>query len=175
MIKKIVWVNIIVFVISINFILAQEEANCGIHGWVIDKDPKGLNVRNQPNLNGKIIGNLPHKSNEDDDIIMVYITGYSNGWLKIAQAEPITGEKVFDDIGWISAKMVETGTQSNNNSPIPIYLAAKASSKKVGNIPGDVTVKIAGYQCGWVKIIYKGKTGWVQEKFICGNPVTTCV
>lgn len=156
-------------------ILAQEEANCGIEGWVTDKDPKGLNVRDEPNVKGKIIAKLPHKSSEDDDIVTVYITGYSNGWVKIARAETVGGGTVFDNIGWISAKMVATGTKGgeNYNKPAPLY-AQPNTKKKIGTIPSEETVQIAGFQCGWIKVIYKGKSVWLKTQNICGSPVTTC-
>ena len=120
---------------------------------------------------------MPHKSNEDDDIVTIYITGYSNGWVKIARAETVGGGKLFDDIGWISAKTVETGTKGGEagyDKPAPFYVSAKTSSKKVGMIPSESTVKISGFSCGWIKVTYKGKTGWMRTVNICGNPVTTC-
>ncbi len=171
--------KLLLIILSLAFLItgvfAQEEANCGISGWVTDKDPKGLNVRDQPNAKGKIIAKLPHKSNEDDDIVTVYITGYSNGWVKIARAETINGDTIFDDIGWISAKMVATGTKGseNYNKPVPLY-AQTNTKKKLGTIPSEATVQIAGFQCGWIKVIYKGKSGWIRVANICGNPVTTC-
>jgi hypothetical protein len=173
--KRILLLKLIILAFCVSGIFAQEEANCGIHGYVIDKDPKGLNVRNQPNINGKVIAKLPHKSNDDDDIVMVYITGYSNGWVKIAQAETVGGGSVFDDIGWISAKMVGTGTKGSESydKPAPLY-AQTNTKKKIGTIPSEVEVQIAGFSCGWVKVIYKGKSGWIRDANICGSPVTTC-
>jgi uncharacterized protein YgiM (DUF1202 family) len=153
----------------------NEEPSCGINGYVIDKDPKGLNVRDKPNVNGKIIAKLPHKSNEDDDIVTVYITGYSNGWVKIARADTVGGGKIFDDIGWVSAKMVVTGTKGSEDydKPAPLYAQANTKSK-IGTIPSDAEVQIAGFACGWIKVTYKGKSGWIKTQNICGNPVTTC-
>jgi uncharacterized protein YgiM (DUF1202 family) len=172
--KKILFI-LLSLAFCVGGIFAQEEANCGIEGWVTDKDPKGLNVRNQPNIKGKIVANLPHKSNSDDDIVTVYITGYSNGWVKIARAETISGETLFDDIGWISAKMVTTGTKGseNYNQPAPLY-AQTNTKKKVGSVPSEANVQIAGFQCGWIKVTYKGKSGWMRTQNVCGSPVTTC-
>lgn len=176
MFKKLLLLNLLMLAFGWQIVLAQaEEANCGIDAWVIDKDPNGLNVRDKPNINGKVIKKLKPKSLNDDDTITVYIVAYSNGWVKIGRAEDNSGV-LFDDLGWISAKMVETGTKGNPNydSPVTMYSLPKSSSKKIGIIPSEDTVKIAGYDCGWVKVIYKGKTGWIRDSNICGSPFTTC-
>ncbi len=174
--KRLILLNLLLFIFGSQMIFAQaEEANCGIEAWIIDKDPNGLNVRDKPNVKAKIIKKLKAKSNSDEDTITVYVVGFANGWVKIGLARDNDGV-LFNDLGWVSAKMVETGTKGdpNYNSPITMYLQAKSSSKKVGIIPSEEIVKIAGYQCGWVKVVYKGKTGWIRENNICGNPFTTC-
>jgi len=175
MLRRVFWLNLLVLMLLSGAAGAQEEANCGVEGWIIDKDPKGTNVRNQPGVNGKIIATLPHKSNADDDLITVYITGYSNGWLRIGLAETINGDSVFDDIGWISAKMVVTGTKGSKNYMSPVNLYSQPNTKrKIGTVPAEVNVQIVGFSCGWVKISYQKKTGWIRTENICGNPVTTC-
>ena len=175
MLKKLLFLSGLILAFSVQAIFAQkEEASCGISAWITDKDLNGLNVRNQPNVNGKVIAKLKTDGTEEDTVV-IYVVGFSNGWVKIAKAENGKGQ-IFDDIGWVSAKMVETGTKGtpNYNSPITMYAAAKTSSKKVGTIPSEDMVKIAGFSCGWVKVTYKGKTGWVRDVNICGNPFTTC-
>ncbi len=176
MIKKVLLLSLLSLAFCAQAVSAQElESSCGLSAWVIDKDPKGLNVRDKPNINGKVIAKLPHKSNEDDDIVIVYVVGYTNGWVKIASAEPVSGEKMFDDIGWISAKMVETGIQAQGGmKPATLYAQAKSTSRKLGTILSETTVKISGFSCGWLKVSNKGKTGWVKTSDICGSPVTTC-
>lgn len=175
MFRKLILLSLMILMLLISGISAQEEANCGIQGWVIDKDPNGTNVRNQPGVNGKVIAKLPHKGNSDDDLVTVYITGYSNGWVKIARAEMIDGTEIFDDIGWISSKMVVTGTKGSRNYMNPVNLYLHPSGKKsVGTIPAEVNVQIIGFSCGWVKVNYQKKSGWIRTENVCGNPVTTC-
>ena len=95
--------------------------------------------------------------------------------MKIASAEPVSGEKVFDGIGWISAKMVETGIQAQGGmKPATLYGQAKSTSRKLGTIPSEATLKISGFSCGWVKISNRRKTGWVKTSDMRGSPVTTC-
>ena len=173
--KKIAYIGLVLSILSINIWAQAEEANCGIEAWVIDKDPNGLNVRSQPNANSKILTKLKRKNN-DSDFITVYVTGYSNGWIKIARAENIDGDLLFDDIGWVSAKMIATGTKGNDGNyakPVNLYTNAN-TKKKIGLIPSESEVQIVGFSCGWIKVNYKGKTGWIRDSNICGNPVTTC-
>ena len=155
--------------------LAQrEEANCGISAWVIDKDPNGLNVRDRPGASGKVIARLPRRNYEDT--VTVYVVGYSSGWLKIGLAHAGNGEKLFDDLGWIAAKMVETGTKNFEEPPL-LYAQPATSSRKIGAIPSEVHVQISGYACGFTKVSYQGKTGWLRDGNICGyrgNPNGIC-
>lgn len=151
-----------------------EEASCSLQAWVKDRDPNGLNVRDKPGTNGKVIATL--KAGDGDDEIVVNVVGYSNGWIKISGGEKIAGERVFDEIGWVSAKMLETGTRGSDRyeGPVQLYAADNRRSKKVGTIPGDSLVQISGFKCGWLRVTHNGKSGWINGLNVCGNPVTNC-
>lgn len=152
-----------------------EEANCSVEAWVTDKDPNGLNVRNTPNVQGKIIAKL--KTADEDDYVLINVTGYQNGWLQIGAASRISGKQIFSNIGWVSANMVATGvrgTDGNYDNPAYIYAETNLKSKKIAGIPTGESVKIVGWKCGWVKVMFRGTTGWVQYANICGNPVSSC-
>lgn len=173
--KTMILLALLILAIGGQKIYAQtEESSCSIRAWVTDKDPKGLNVRSQPNAAGKVLATL--KAGTDDDEIIVNVVGYSNGWVKISGATKVSGDEVFSDIGWVSAKMLETGTKGDKNydDAVQLYALAKTSSKKTGTVPSEASVRIAGFSCGWIKIELKGKTGWIRTLNICGNPVTTC-
>ncbi len=153
------------------------EADCEHSAWVIDKDVNGLNVRDKPSINGKIIDTLKYAADDDDKIVTVTITGYSNGWVKISKAETVGGNEEFSGIGWISAKMVTVSTQrkdGNSEKSVAIYARPDAKSKKVGTIPNEVDVEIVGFDCFGFKVKYKKQTGWLSTFDMCGNPVTTC-
>lgn len=155
----------------------REEASCGVEGWVVDNDPKGLNVRAKPNVNAKVIARLATRPNTEMDFVIVYIVGYSNGWLKIARAENFDGEKIFDEIGWVSAKMVATGTKGDDGKyekPATLYTEPRTNSRKAGTIPSETEVKLVGFTCGFIQVSYNGVTGWLRTANVCPNPVTTC-
>ncbi len=175
------FVKILVFGLLITFcgtlnLFAQDD--CGIDAYVIDKDPKGLNVRDQPSVTGKILATVKTNPNSDDStgFVTVVITGYSNGWVKITSADGGDGGSSFDGIGWVSAKMVATrtmGPSGQYDKPADLY-AASNSKRKIGTIPSESEVLITGFTCGWVKVQYKKKIGWIRTSSICGSPVTSC-
>lgn len=173
--KAIFGLILFALVFGVQIISAQtDEADCSIQAYVIDKDPKGLNVRDQPGTSGKVIGNLKFPGDEDGNIVMVEIIGYSNGWVKIRKAETVDGVVQFSGAGWVSAKMVSTTTERADQKPLKIYAKPNIKSKTVGTMPNDIKVNIVGYDCFGLKVTYKKITGWIPKDDLCGNPVTTC-
>ncbi|MBK9164627.1 MAG: SH3 domain-containing protein [Acidobacteria bacterium] len=153
------------------------QDDCGVDAYVIDKDPKGLNVRDQPSVKGKVLATLKTDPNSGDGpgSILVRVTGYSNGWVKIVRAYGDSGS-LFEGTGWVSAKMVATGTMGpigQYNKPADLY-AASNTNRKIGTIPSESEVSIAGFTCNWVKVKYKRKIGWIKASNVCGSPVTSC-
>ena len=72
--------------------------------------------------------------------------------------------------------MIETGTKgtSRYEGPVELYTSASRRSKKAGTIPGDALVQISGFNCGWLRVDHKNKSGWINDINVCGNPVTNC-
>ena len=174
--KKAIIFIILLATFGLSVVFAQDNS-CVHEGWVINKKlGKDFSVRDNPSPSGKIIGNIPLVT-EDDEETTVEIIGYSNGWLKIQKAHSIDEKVIFQGIGWISAKRVTAVVQrpdGNSKKSATLYSQPKSSSKKVGTIPSDELIDIIGFDCFGLKVIYKGKKGWLSQKDICGNPVTTC-
>ena len=168
---KTLFLIVMLLICGVQLIWAQD--NCQIGAYIIDKDTKGLNVRDKPSVNGKSIGKLKY-SKDDDNLVMVTIIGYSNGWVKISEAETVSGESQFSGVGWVSAKMVSTTTERADGKPIKLYAKPNTKSKTVGTMPNDIQVKIVGFDCFGLKVTYKKITGWIPKDDLCGNPVTTC-
>lgn len=173
-VKTLVFGLLITFCGTLN-LFAQDD--CGVDAYVIDKDPKGLNVRDQPSVNGKVLVTLKTDPNSDDgpSPILVRVTGYSNGWVKIIRAVG-NGDTLFEGTGWVSAKMVATGTMGpigQYNKPADLYSASN-TNRKIGSIPSESEVSIAGFTCGWLKVQHKRKIGWIKASNVCGSPVTSC-
>jgi hypothetical protein len=152
--------------------LAQ-KGQCMHSGWVQDADKKGTNIRATPSLNAKIVKVFPFPK-EDGEQVIVNTIGYDGGWLKIRLAESVDGTQLLDRDAWISAKMVTASVETKNSKPAILYAAPTRNSRKVGTIPNDTLIAIAGFDCFGFKVSYKGKTGWLSSEDTCGNPVTTC-
>lgn len=69
----------------------QADSMCNISAYVIDKDPKGLNLRAKANGKSKVIGKIPYNY----DGTLVDIIAAEGRWLKINNAKNVDDETVF--------------------------------------------------------------------------------
>ncbi len=155
------------------------QDGCGddafINAYVAGKAPRSLDIRDQPNAKGKILATVKTVPNDaDSGFIVVVIKGFSNGWVKIASALRDGGSS-FDGIGWVSANIAVKikGSSGRNNKPADLYAAAR-SKRKIGTLAVETQVLITDLTCGWVKVKYKTKVGWIKASNFCGDPVTSC-
>ncbi len=149
------------------------SGQCSLSGWVEDKDRGGTNVRATPAANAKVVKIFPF-AKEDGEQAMVDIIGYSGGWLKIRSAETVDGTELLKEPAWISAKLVTASVETDTNKPATLYSTPSRRGRKVGTIPTEAPIRIAGFDCFGFKVTYKGKTGWLSKEDTCGSPVTTC-
>ena len=146
---------------------------CDVQAYVIDKDPKGLNVRSEPNAKSKILGALPPLTD-------ITIVGVQGGWLRIGSAESEnanTGEMAqgLPQSGWISRRLV--GTDTRNYGEVSEYFLHEAPDKKSKVItdPRAATLPIVDCDGEWVKVEAKeGKAGWLERQGQCANWRTNC-
>ncbi len=144
---------------------------CDLYAYVIDPDPKGLNVRNAPNNTALIRGRLKPGENG----VVVHVTAASANWLKIEDAEAMDDDNpVFEGSGWVFAQMLATSIRSPDAARTPIYKAPSKQGGIVTKVPAEEEVKLVGCRGGWAKVAYNGKEGWLPPESQCGNPVTTC-
>lgn len=156
---------------------AQDTSRkCTHEAWILNKDPKGLNVRAEPGLKGKIVGNLKYDGGDDNEIVTVTIVGYRNGWIEISGASTVGGDELYRGRGWVSARYVMVYTESRDSriKKIPVFAGPSESSRRIGTVPDEEPVRVAGTSCFGLKIVHKDKTGWISREDFCGNPVTTC-
>jgi hypothetical protein len=150
-----------------------QQRQCTLSGWVEDKDKNGTNVRETPSVKGRIVTTFPFPVDEDHQVI-VEVTGFSAGWLKIRSAETIDGTQMLEHPAWISAKKVTATVGTNTTRPAVLYAGPSKKARRVGTIPDQTLISIAGFDCFGYKVTYKGKTGWLSSEDTCGSPVTTC-
>jgi len=149
---------------------AAPPARCDVRAYVIDKDPKGLNVRDAPGVGGKVLAVIPL---DGDGTIIHLVASSPNGWVQLDHAENIDGTVVFDKKGWVSGNMLATETRGYGTRGVKLYAAARKGST-VGTVPPENEVRVAGCSGDWIKIKYKNLAGWLEPEDQCPNPVTLC-
>ena len=146
-------------------------AACDVRAYVVDPDPKGLNVRDAPGVNGGVVAVIP--SDGDGTIVHLVASG-PNGWVQIDRAETIDGTAVFDrKRGWVSGRMLGTETRGYGTRGVKLYAAARRGGA-VGTVPPEAEVRVAGCSGDWVRVNYKKLGGWLEPEDQCPNPVTLC-
>ncbi len=149
--------------------LSQTQKSCQISAFVIDKDPKGLNVRSGPGTNYKIIGNLPTTQVG----VIVDLAASQGKWVQLTKAE--SPEKVeFQGTGWVSSQLLGTSTRSYGTDGVSVYSSANPQSSVIGRIPPETGVKLLGCDQEWAMVEYEGLKGWIEPEAQCPNPLTTC-
>jgi hypothetical protein len=87
--------------------LAQSERKCELYAHIVDRDPRGVNVRAAPANTGKIVGILKFQNADDD--IAVDIVAESNGWFRIKSFEHFSATKSGKLGGWVHGSRLGTG------------------------------------------------------------------
>jgi SH3-like domain-containing protein len=152
---------------------AEKSRTCEVSAYIADTDPNGLNVRATPDKGGEILKRLVRG---DGDISLDIIATAGNGWVKITNAWHGETSEEFKGSGWVFAAMLSTGTRGypNYNSPAKLYASPSKKGKVIKSIPGEDVVTVQDCSGRWVKVSYRGTTGWLAPENQCGSPFTTC-
>ncbi len=86
---------------------AQAERKCELYAHVVDRDPKGVNVRAAPNAQAKIVGTLKFRARDGE--IAVDIAAESNGWFRIKSFEHFSPDTSGKLGGWVHGSRLGTG------------------------------------------------------------------
>ncbi len=148
---------------------ASNQQTCQISAFVIDKDPKGLNVRSGPGESHDIIGNLPTTT-----VGVIVDIGASQGnWVQLTRAE--SPEKVeFQGKGWVYSQLLGTSTRGYGTKGVSVYQSANTQSSAIGRIPPETGVKLLGCDRAWALVEHEGVKGWIEPEAQCPNPLSTC-
>src|SRR5215207_2699575 len=129
---------------------AAPPAACDVEAYVVDPDPKGLNVRDTPGVGGKVVATIP--SDEEGTTVHI-VASDANGWVQIDHAETIMGAVVFDKKGWVSGNMLGIATRGYDGKGVRLYARPRAS-KAAGKLPSEAEVKVAGCEGDWMRVKY---------------------
>ena len=162
----------VILVALIHFLFISSTANaqenmetgvaCDTHGFVVDNDPAGLNLRESPK--GKIITQIPINAE-------LKIVRYDSGWFEVTDVDNLK-----DLSGWVYAKHISTGLKNYDPHAVE-WLTEKPdeSSKKVIKL-NDIPLIAGLLECqgGWVKIQAKEAAGWLAPRLQCPLAYTNC-
>lgn len=91
----------------------SDETKCNIEAWVMENDPKGLNVRAAPSKDAAIIGKIPTSGGKYELSAELTIIGSHKGWLRITGARDYAAStfglpprKIYSGEGWVHGSRV---------------------------------------------------------------------
>ncbi len=148
---------------------ADSQQTCQISAYVIDKDPKGLNVRSGPGNDRNIIGNLPTTKLA----VIVNLAASQGDWVQLTKAES-PGKIDFQGTGWVYAQLLGTSTRGYGSNGVSVYSSPSTQSSTIGRIPKTTGVKLLGCDQSWALVEHEGLKGWIAPDAQCANPLTTC-
>lgn len=155
---------------------AYAETACDTAGYSIDKDPKGLNVRSQPGIRGRVIARL--KAYDDGGYIILpefRIIGSQGEWLKITEVhQGLDGRLLMKGSGWVHSSLVATSVKGYTKGFVQLRTQASANAPEVTRVPRELEVRVRACQGKWLRASYKGKTGWLAPQDQCATAQTTC-
>lgn len=154
--------------------IAEEAPSCGafeLEVYLADPDPSGTNVREKPG--GAIVTQL--KLDEDNEAYFLVLTEAKDGWFKVKNPIGTMEEDIeLPNGAWIHGSVIGVGTRNYGGEAINLLDQPK-NGVVVGSINKEVDDLHIKDVCGsWVQIEYKGTIGWVENSWLCGNPLTTC-
>lgn len=146
---------------------------CDVEAYVIDRDPKGMNVRSGPGSTHKVIGNLP---NQDVEGIGVHINGALGDWVRIDLAVEEGGEQertFFKGEGWLYGPLLGVDGVGGGTR---LYQAPTERSRVVAKLPGGgAGATVRGCRGKWMYVEHNKIRGWAAPGTLCSNSLTTCV
>ena len=164
--KKVV---ILFFIHSLlaSYSFTQETNNCTINSfevYLVNGDDS-TNIRDDYE-DGQIIFTLDNST----DYFILNVIEFKDNWFKINTIVSIEyGYQITELEGWVHYSNVKISTRKD------LKLLNKPNGEKViGSIKQEVQVKIIDVCNNWVEIEYEDMNGWVELRWLCGNPVTTC-
>ena len=152
-----------------------EGNNCDaskVDVYLNDPDDSGTNIRSSPG--GDVVLTLVKKDKEMEFFLI--LTQSKDGWFKVKNPIGTMEEdiKIPNSEAWIHGSVISVNTRNYGGQDLNLL-----DHPKDGKVVGVIKEESYGLRikdlCGtWVQVEYKGTIGWIEDKWLCGNPVTTC-
>jgi Bacterial SH3 domain len=145
------------------------ENQCFTKAYTIDSTRNGLNIRQQPNLLGKILGQLPES-------IEVNVLGMQGNWILISVIDPVAQKVAFRSEGWVYSSLLGVSLMGSGEKSVNLYSQPSLRSKTVAKIPPTSNTIILGCSGKWLKVATKNRQqiGWLAPTKQCAAAYTTC-
>lgn len=143
--------------------------------YVLDPDPSGkTNLRSSPG--GKIIGQISESASDDEGgALIVSVFNPTKGWWQILE-KSVGGLKISGE-GWIHYSVLAMRTRNYGQETLKLHADPSAESAVTGYIyQEEATVRPMDISPDgeWTKVKGPDGTGWLESRWLCGNPYTTC-
>lgn len=140
---------------------------CQTKAFAIDRDPNGLNVRNQPNSEAEILGTLPLYAE-------VNVLDHKNNWLLVSPIDPKLQEIDWSGEGYVYASLLGLNTRGYDGNGVRLYAEPDGASEVVGNVESSSLVTLVSCSGKWALVRHQSIQGWLKPEDQCEAALTTC-
>jgi len=151
-------------------------ADCKVNAVVDDPNPKGLNIRAEPNGDAEVLGQIPKG-------VMLSLAGSQGSWVRFDKAWDPENEKEYPN-GWVAGGLLTTTLKTPAEygpDTQPKLRKKPADDAETDDLPFEPMpeLTVTGCDGNFLKVkakVAKGdvRVGWLGVDSHCGNPVTTC-
>jgi uncharacterized protein YraI len=147
------------------------EVQCDIAAEVIDKDPKGLNVRAGPDTKHPVIAVIPAGQSA-----VVGVSAARGPWMRVKWVGDGNEDKDFSKrTAWVYGPLLGFELWARHpQKTVPMRAAPDEKAPVLANLPIDREAVLTGCQGRWAKARYEGREGWFAPEHRCANPFTVC-
>ncbi len=137
------------------------------------EDGSSTNVRNAPG--GEVIRQLPAQG-----IYMLSICNPKDGWWQVfgGTIEEVDADAIeLPEEAWIHSSVIGLSTRNYGGQQLSLRSDPREGAPVVGRItvPEDLVRPLDITEDGeWVKVRWGKVTGWIERKWLCGNPLSSC-
>jgi uncharacterized protein YgiM (DUF1202 family) len=145
------------------------ENQCSTKAYAIGSTRNGLNIRQQPNLSAKILGQLPKSTT-------VNVLGMQGKWILISVVDPVAQKVAFRNEGWVYSSLLGVSSMGYGEKSVNLYTQPSLRSKAVGKIPINSDTTLLGCSGKWLSVATKNRQqrGWLAPEKQCAAAYTSC-
>ncbi|MDL2207654.1 SH3 domain-containing protein [Desulfovibrio sp. OttesenSCG-928-M16] len=162
--------------LTLFFALPAHAQGNGIAMLIIDKDPGGTNVREEPK--GRVMRVIPYggKTDEEKEMRRVQVTEEKGQWFLVRLAD--------DASGWMHASVLGACASATEDGDPSMYAEPNEESALIARVKDGTPLRLLDIRFpndrgGWARMEYttpsgNKQTGWMMEHTLLANPYNDC-